>query len=823
VQQLETSDQKTTSGVLLSVNSILKRFRYAYKSDALYSEIKYVLNIIAAPLTTLLMRLSQELDSAGNDVIRSGGVLESIRLICRIFYSLNWQDLPEFFEDHMAEWMHEFEKYLRYDNNNVDEGECAVEHMQAAVVENASLYAHKYEEEFAPFLPRFVSAIWQRVVSLTLLPKHDRLAAASIRFIAEVVSKQMHASLFSDEATIRQIIDSIVIPNMFLRHVDVELFEDSPLEYISRDLENADSETRRRGACDLINALCKHHNLITTHICAGHISTMFQQYAASPGENWRAKDAALHLVIALTGRAETQLCPSKASNQLNVLEIYSTHIMGELASDPVSQPVILADAIQFICIFRDQIASDELLRVLPLLGHHLLNSKVVVQSYAAACLDRILAIPRKLSRHELQPIVNPLFEALFSALDTAHADHDERTDAIWENEYIMKVIMRLLVVSQDIVFPIAQVIAGKLCSSLRRVCTNPRNPKFNHYLFESLAVLVRVTCELDGNHASTNHFERILFPPFQSILQMDVAEFAPYVFQILALLLGYQDSLSDAYVSLLPPLLHPMLWERRANVPALTSLLQSYLIAGIDHIVQQSQLEPFLGVFQKLLASKQSETYAFDLLKSIIVCVDSTMLDIYISTILQLLMTRLQQHRERFDFCNMFFAFITVIAAKHGGASIASSLENKQAGLLSNLILHVFSPHVGRSKFVASLDVKCAIIGVTRILCEVPDFLTERGDTVPWNTLLAILNELLCQYNGTAFVVHERELNANNESVDIGGYDATFSRLHFGLKREDDMFPEIQDAQQFALSHLQELSTRCPHFEPLIAALRQSR
>ena len=102
VENLEGGDRETTSGMLLAANSILKRFRFTYKSDALYSELKYVLGILAAPLTALLMRLGQALDVADDDQKCCKEVLESLRLACRIFYSLNWQDLPEFFEDHMA-------------------------------------------------------------------------------------------------------------------------------------------------------------------------------------------------------------------------------------------------------------------------------------------------------------------------------------------------------------------------------------------------------------------------------------------------------------------------------------------------------------------------------------------------------------------------------------------------------------------------------------------------------------------------------------------------------------------------------------------------
>jgi len=42
-------------------------------------------------------------------------LVQGQRLVCRIFFSLNWQELPEVFEDHLTTWMGEFHKYLTYD------------------------------------------------------------------------------------------------------------------------------------------------------------------------------------------------------------------------------------------------------------------------------------------------------------------------------------------------------------------------------------------------------------------------------------------------------------------------------------------------------------------------------------------------------------------------------------------------------------------------------------------------------------------------------------------------------------------------------------
>jgi len=51
--------------------------------------------------------------------------------------------------------------------------------------------------------------------------------------------------------------------------------------------------------------------------------------------------------------------------------------------------------------------------------------------------------------------------------------------------------MRVLLLVGADVAPITGMVLGKLTAALQRVCANPANPHFNHYLFESLAVLVR--------------------------------------------------------------------------------------------------------------------------------------------------------------------------------------------------------------------------------------------------------------------------------------------------------------------------------------------
>lgn len=78
-----------------------------------------------------------------------------------------------------------------------------------------------------------------------------------------------------------------------------------------------------------------------------------------------------------------------------------------------------------------------------------------------------------------------------------------------------------------------------ISSMLLEVCKNPKHPGFNHYLFESVAALIRHASAAAPGGAA--RFEELLFPAFEHVLSADVQEFHPYVFQIFAQLIESRE------------------------------------------------------------------------------------------------------------------------------------------------------------------------------------------------------------------------------------------------------------------------------------------
>jgi len=91
------------------------------------------------------------------------------------------------------------------------------------------------------------------------------------------------------------------------------------------------------------------------------------------------------------------------------------------------------------------------------------------------------------------------------------------------------------------------------------------------------------------------------------MLQLSVAaEFIPYVFQVLALMLEMhaEGAVSLPYLALFPHLLLPVLWSRDGNIPPLVRLLQAYISRGVRQIEPDKLASHHLFSEQKFLMFK---------------------------------------------------------------------------------------------------------------------------------------------------------------------------------------------------------------------------
>ncbi|XP_025837252.1 exportin-2-like [Agrilus planipennis] len=114
-------------------------------------------------------------------------------------------------------------------------------------------------------------------------------------------------------------------------------------------------------------------------------------------------------------------------------------------------------------------------------------------------------------------------------------------------------------------------------------------------------------------------------------------------------------AISEPYMQLLPCLLAPVLWERPANISPLVRQLCAYLTQAAPQVIAQDKLGGFLGVFQKLVASKTNDHEGFYLLQTIIQHTPTEALAPYHKQIFFLLFQRLSSSKTTKKRLCMYF------------------------------------------------------------------------------------------------------------------------------------------------------------------------
>ncbi|RID60946.1 hypothetical protein BRARA_E00127 [Brassica rapa] len=793
-------DYAAVNGILGTANSIFKNFRHQYRTDELFLDIKYCLEIFAPPLQEIFVKTDSLIDAAvssGGSAVNLKPLFESQKLCCRIFFSLNFQDLPEFFEDNMEKWMGVFKKCLSSNYpalESTEDGLTLVDDLRAAVCENINLYMEKYEEEFQKFLEGFASAVWTLLRDVSKSPSRDQLATTAIKFLT-TVSTSAHHALFAGENVIKEICQSIVIPNVSLRDEDEELFEMNYIEFIRRDMEGSDVDTRRRIACELLKGLATNYKAQVTEVVSHEIQKLLSSFSSNPAVQWKDKDCAIYLVVSLATKKAGGA--SVSTDLIDVQSFFASIILPELQSHDVNSfPMLKAGSLKFLTMFRSHLPKPFAMQLFPELVRFLKAESNVVHSYAASCIEKLLLVKEEGGRSryvagDISPFLLQLMTNLFDALKFPESE---------ENQYIMKCIMRVLGVA-EISSEVAGPCIGGLTSVLSEVCKNPKNPTFNHYIFESVAVLVRRACERDISLISA--FETSLFPSLQMILANDIAEFLPYAFQLLAQLVELnRPPLSPNYMQIFLLLLSPESWKRSGNVPALVRLLQAFLQKAPHEVTQENRLSEVLGIFDKLVAAPSTDEQGFYVLNTVIEYLDYGAIAPYMTGVWNALFTRLQ-NKKTIKFQKSLVVFMSLFLVKHGHAHLVATMNTVQPNIFTTIVQQFWIPNV--KLIMGSVEVKLAAVAATRLICETPDLLHPAASKI-WGAMLDSIVTLVSRPEQER-AVEEPEMPDVLENV---GYTAAFVSLHNAGRREADPLPDIRDPKQFVVASLARLSAASP-------------
>lgn len=461
-------------------------------------------------------------------------------LLTKVFYDLSSQDMPPQVESRLEPISTLFHKYLTYDNKLLesdDDSEAGiVETVKADICEVLELYVTKYDEDFNRYTQVFISAAWTLLSSIGPETKYDNLVSKALHFLTAIAGTQQHAMAFQNEAVLSEVVEKVVVPNVALRESDLELFEDEPIEYIRRDLEGSDTDSRRRAATDFLRKLQERFEELVTRVAGKYISHYLEQGKA----DWKHKDTAISLFLSVAAKgAVTAGHGVKTVNPLvNVVEFFQQHVANDLITESGVEPIAKVDAIKYLYTFRSQLSKDQWQAAFQPLIQNMASSNYVVYTYASIAVERLLYLTddsgtRVFDRSDIEPFAKDLLEHLFKLVEK-----ETSAAKMQENEYLMRCIMRVLIVIRTGVLGFVDTVLDHLVGITNIIKQNPSNPHFYYYHFEALGAIVRYVypkynisldlgnvANLDscGSPEGTSRLEDRLWEPFNLILTEEVS------------------------------------------------------------------------------------------------------------------------------------------------------------------------------------------------------------------------------------------------------------------------------------------------------------
>ena len=500
----------------------------------------------------------------------------------------------------------------------------------------------------------------------------------------------------------------------------------------------------------------------------------------------------LFYATAAKGVATSSHGVTKVNSLVNIGDFFSQHLAADLQSHDV-QPLLKVDAIKYLYVFRSLITKEQWQQVMSLLVNHLGNSNYCVYTYAAVTVERVLALTDDTGKpmidpSQVAPLSKDLLEHLFGLLQ-----RDPAPEKIQENEFVMRCIMRVLIVIKEGVATVMESSLGHLINITNLILKNPSNPKFYYYLFESVGALIRFS-----GPSNSEALLNALFPTFVAILQQSVEEFMPYVFQLLAALLEAEPekSLPVTFQPMVAPIIAPQIWESRGNIPALVRVLSATIPRASQEMIKNNQLEGILGIFQKLVSTKVFEGYGFDLLEAVIQTFPAASLEPYWIHLITIMLTRLQSPTQSFQLRFVrFFHFVSSRDDKGLGTDFFVAATDKvQNDIFRSLYTGIILPKT--QELARPIDRKIAAVSLTKILTDSQAFVTRypRGWPLTCNTLLKLLEDPPVPPRADDLIV--------DHDVDDSSFGVGFTQLNTIRKPVVDPFSEIADLRKWVGQYL---------------------
>ena len=773
------------------VCSVFRKYKTVSRSNEILMELKYLLPLFQG----VHLQLFSALLPAVLLPTASKEVMLAMEQILEIYYSLNVVDIPEFYQDHITDWMSGSIQILGIPSSSSrDDSPGPIENLKSHVCENLALYADKYQEPFEPFVQTCVKTVWGLLVGLDCNEQRfDHLVASGIKFLSSSANTKWANSPFDETEALVQICEKLVLPNIQLRDVDVELFTDNPDDYIRKDLQSADSDTRRRSAVDLVKSLSKFYEDQTTSTLISYIKNLLENFSG----NIRARDACIQLVTAIAAKGETRaLGVSVVNPKVDINQFFSTQVLPifqQVEANNEEKSVLQASSLKFLILFRNQLNPDLVSQSIPLVLNLVSpQSAKVVQSYAAHCGYLVLSM----SSIGPATFTNTFLPTLENILRTIISSKEQ-------NEYLAKLMFKLLSLMPNQVRG-SLLILEKLVSLVVSFSSNPMNAVFTHFLFESVGIVTASVSTGDGKARD------LLVQPMCLLLDKNVTEYIPYALQVLALLIEVPGAISDVFKHLFSLLMNEELWKNFSFVPGMVRITQAYLFRAREDSASfvVAAMPTIAARASMLLNTTKFETTGFELVNSLFAVCDS---DDVIHQIVLVILTKLHHKRSEKLLKSFATSLCILVSGDHAIERIVRVCDRIQPGLSTQVIRDLWMQGIGGMNVSVMSDKqkKVVFIGTAQLLNAVA------SNPELANAVVSACQNMVCLNPG-------KEIGAVAPNTDIGeiddsgSFEVSYSKLGstINTKTENDYITHVHADPVQTLKHAVKSAGNVAHVAP---------
>mmetsp|Transcript_31763 Transcript_31763/g.31041 ORF Transcript_31763/g.31041 Transcript_31763/m.31041 type:complete len:181 (-) Transcript_31763:1676-2218(-) len=165
------------------------------------------------------------------------------------------------------------------------------------VVRLVHLYSFKFGEHFQAYVEVFFQKIWGMIEGNEVKPgkQTDKLVQEVLRYLSEMVANAALNNFFKTNMII--LFQKIILPNICLTQDDIEEYDGEPEMYIKNDLEESDSETRKRQCMKFVQILSRKFPQEMNGLIGDSVGLMLQEYQANRQKEWIKKTSVLNLII----------------------------------------------------------------------------------------------------------------------------------------------------------------------------------------------------------------------------------------------------------------------------------------------------------------------------------------------------------------------------------------------------------------------------------------------------------------------------------------------------------------------------------------------